>query len=204
MAISISSVLAQEEAKREFTLALDNSYPTGGYSISASLLGLSAFTRIKAVIDGYEAIPVYQTDPSTVKLKISRLAPTGTISAPNTQNSIDEVIAVTAGTGVSAAVTSIPVTAVESVYVTAGGVTGVFKIIPNSATLATTLVKINRTTGVFTFLIADAVTSATITYVKQATTVPVFSGTAASFTEVTNATDLSALTGIRVEAYGSL
>lgn len=81
-----------------------------------------------------------------------------------------EALTVTAGTGVSSAAVSLPIAIVESVYVTAGGVTGAVTVIPVGQTPATKECTYNPTTGVFQFLIADAVTAAVITYVIRAST----------------------------------
>lgn len=212
MALTVVSWVNQNsgsEAKKEIIVSADNSYPTNGYSLSAASIGLASITRVDVgESGGYIISPSYQSDPSTVKLVFKRTAgatPAGTISAPSLQTSVDEVISVTAGTGVSAAVTNIPVGIVQNVYVTAGGVTGAATIIPTAATLATRLVKVNLTTGVFTFLVADAVTSATVTYVRAAATVPTFTGTAIAaggLVEVSNGTNLSALTSIKLTVYG--
>lgn len=87
------------------------------------------------------------------------------------QESTGEVLTVTPGTGVSSAAVGAPIAVVESVYVTAGGVTGVFALVPGGVTpTASEEVGYNPTTGVFQFLIADAVTSATVQYVSRATT----------------------------------
>lgn len=94
-------------------------------------------------------------------------APLGTHSHDFVVSSA-EAITVTAGTGVSSAVASIPVGMVESVYVTAGGVTGAVTVIPAGQTPATKECTYNATTGVFQFLIADAVTAAVVTYATRA------------------------------------
>lgn len=81
-----------------------------------------------------------------------------------------EVVAVNAGTGVSAAVVGNPTAIFNSVSVTASG-GGPFQaeIVATGIGVATGQVSINYTTGVMTFLIADAVTSATVDYVRRVT-----------------------------------
>lgn len=216
MALTITNLKydsAGSQTKVTGQIAFDSSYPTGGESLTASQLGLAGISNI--IVEpksGYIFDPAYSGSDANILVYNSAGGGTFTGSAlgthtHNVQRSIDEVISVTAGTGISAAATSIPIGIVESVYVTAGGVTGVFKIIPAAATLATTLVKVDRTTGVFTFLVADAVTSATITYLQLATSATsagtpagTISSTAGS--EISNGTNLSTLTGVDFTAYG--
>lgn len=88
----------------------------------------------------------------------------------NLQTSSAEALTVTPGTGVSSAAVSLPIAIVESVYITAGGVTGAVKVIPAGQTPATKECTYNSTTGVFQFLIADAVTAVRVTYVTRADT----------------------------------
>lgn len=88
----------------------------------------------------------------------------------DTVQSAGEVLAVNPATGVSAAAVAIPIANVESVYVTAGGVTGPFTLVPGGVVPATGEVGYNPTTGVFQFLIADAVVSATVQYISRALT----------------------------------
>ncbi len=206
-------------------VALDNSYPAGGYPLTLSSVGLLNLSRLILTDEpaGYN-LDVNYTDLKLLILNSTggtfvgsalaghthTVTPTGTNSAPALQTVVDEVVSVTAGTGVSAALANIPVGAIENVYVTAGGVTGVFQIVPAGVS-GTTLVSVDHTTGVLQFLIADAVTSATVTYVRSATTVPVFTGdldvtsstsggtpagtiTGGASSEVTPGTDLSTIT----------
>lgn len=86
----------------------------------------------------------------------------------NVITSSDEVIAVTAGTGVSAALTSAPLGAVSNVYITAGGVTGAAVQVPSGAVANSKEVSVNYTTGVLQFLVADAVTQAKVSYARAA------------------------------------
>lgn len=87
-------------------------------------------------------------------------------------------VAVTPGTGVSDPIPGSPIAGAFGIYVTAGGVTGPATIIPSTATLASGQVQVNYTTGVLTFLIADAVTSTTLTTLTNNTT-PSSAGTPA-------------------------
>lgn len=84
------------------------------------------------------------------------------------QYSSAEVLTVTPGTGLSSLAAGAPIGIVESVYVTAGGVTGAFTVIPSGIIPATKECTYDQTTGQFFFLIADAVTSATVSYVSRA------------------------------------
>lgn len=87
----------------------------------------------------------------------------------NVQYHSAEAITVTAGTGVSSALVN-PVGIVESVYITAGGVTGAVKVIPAGQTPGTLECTYDHSTGVFQFLIADAVTAAVVSYIALGVT----------------------------------
>lgn len=232
MAFSISSYVTQSagsEVKAEAVGAADSSYPTNGYTINASSFGLRAFTRVVvANAFGYHVEPIYGSDLSSIKLKFYSVTPAGTISAPvftgsalsahghNVQITQDEVVSVTAGTGVSAALANIPVGSVDNVYIAAGGVTGAAVKVPVGSVANSKEVSIDYTTGVLQFLVADAVTSAKVTYARAAVSTtsagtpagsnsaPTFTGTAGAMTEVANATNLSALSSIKIDAYGYL
>src|SRR5579872_5897776 len=69
---------------RTFDITLDNSYPTGGYSITPSLLG---FSQVRAVIvNSHTGGYVYEYDIVNQKLKAYRqTAATGAlVEVPNT------------------------------------------------------------------------------------------------------------------------
>lgn len=211
------------------TLALDNSYPTGGYAITPAQIGLSQIQSFDIQVEsGYS----FQYVEQTAKIKaydVGGFTPAGTVAAPvftgnalaahghNIQVTADEVITVTAGTGVSSALANIPVGSINNVFVTAGGVTGVAELVPVGSVSATHQVSANYTTGVLQFLVADAVTGAKVTYARAAVSTtsagtpagtnsaPAFTGTPAAAgagSEVPNATDLSALTTVEFEAIG--
>lgn len=104
----------------------------------------------------------------------------GTAAAQNLQTITGEVVSVTPGTGVSAAVANAPTAIFDAVTVTASGV-GAFtaQVVATGTAVATKQVSINYTTGVMTFLIADAVTSATVDYVRRTTSTSAVTGTGA-------------------------
>lgn len=78
------------------------------------------------------------------------------------QQAVEETVSVSGNTGTLA---HIPLN-VQSVYISAGGVTGIGAILPSSVNPANTKeVKINMATGVLTFLNGDAVTQAKVTYI---------------------------------------
>lgn len=234
-------------------ITFDSSYPTGGESLSAAAIGLAQFDTLQIITEaGYFFETNVAADRLTCTIKVyqggeggftpagtnSTSAVTGTAAAQTftgtpmgnhqhvQQTTFDEVVSVTAGTGVSAALVNTPIAMVENVFVTAGGVTGVFQLVPVGAVTATTQVSINHTTGVMQFLVADAVTSATVSYLRSNTSgesagtpagtnaasatltataaAQVFTGTAApagTADEVANGTDLSAVTA-RFVAWG--
>lgn len=211
--ITINSPTGWKPGSVYGTIALDNSYVTGGYSITAVQLGGLRIKRLKLQPElGYNFEVVYSTvEPASVSLKVyqgSGGAFTGSALGTHThsiQVTQDEVVAVTAGTGVSAALANIPLGTVDNVYLDAGGVTGAGVIVPVGSVANTKEVSIDYTTGVLQFLVADAVTSAKVTYARAAVTA-VSAGTpsgtiaGAAGGEVANATDLSALTAIEFEA----
>jgi len=213
-------------------LAFDSSYPTGGETLNAVDLGLSFINRVIVEPKGYVFPVSYAASGTSANILVFQSAsvtPAGTISAPaftgsalaahghNVQLTQDEVIAVTAGTGVSAALTNIPVGSIDNVYIAAGGVTGAAVIVPVFSVANSKEVSINYTTGVLQFLVADAVTSAKVTYARAAVSTtsagtpagtnsaPTFTGTAttaAGFSQVPNTTNLSTLTGVNFVAFG--
>jgi hypothetical protein len=82
-----------------------------------------------------------------------------------------ETVGVTAGTGVSAALTSAPVGSVENVFIAAsGGAARPAILVPPGSVANTSEVSIDYTTGVLQFLVADAVTSAVVIYSSNNTT----------------------------------
>lgn len=234
------------------SVALDNSYPTNGYTLTPSQFGLSVISQVFPVANESGYVFQYQTAtgkmevfvapggaggttgnttavnaPSAVSvptITLAALAPHSHTMAPT----VNETIAVTPGTGVSAALSGIPLGYVINVYQTAGGVTGPATIIPSTATLASQQVQIDYTTGVLTFLVADAVTQATVTYsslntsntsggtptvtgvsaqtaaaqIQTAHNHSVGAGAGGALVEVANGTDLSAVTNLYLIAIG--
>ena len=187
-------------------LAMSNSYATGGDSFDASQL---PFTYIDSInlppVVGSGAYTL-SFDPTAQKVlayqiqasitggtvaPITAGTPSGGISNGQLQQSSAEALAVNPASGVSAAASGIPIAVVESVYVTAGGVTGLAQVIPAGQTPATGQCTYNPTTGVFQFLIADAVTAVVVTYVQRQVATQMFSGAPMD----THTHKLSGLTG---------
>jgi hypothetical protein len=219
---------AGSEKKVIGTFAFGSSYNntgnnnTTGETISAYALGLQAIRRLKIQPEaGYDFQVLYSPsgtesdEPVTsVRVKVFQSAGGTFTGSPlavhghNLQTTVDEIISVNAGTGVSVALTNRPVGTILGVYQTAGGVTGASSPIPQAASLATLQYKFDLASGVLTFLIADAVTSATVTYTRAATSTisggtPAGTVSAGAETEVPNATNLStALAKVQFEAYG--
>lgn len=169
MAISLTVVSQDNLFGQTFvygTFDLDNSYPAGGYPILRSALKLNKEITYFIPL-GNQLGYMYQWNEATSNLEVL---------TANTVTAINSVVSVTAGTGVSAALSSIPVANVNNVYITAGDVTGAAVIVPSGSVANSKEVSINYTTGVLQFLVADAVTSATVTYqprkVGQGTVMP--------------------------------
>lgn len=216
---------------------------TTGETITAKSLGMTAIRRLKMQDkSGYGFQVLYSASGTespysvpAVRVKVytdgvSAFTPGGSNSAPvftglplanhthTLSVSQDSVVSVTAGTGVSAALASPPIASVDNIYIVAGGVTGPAVIVPTGSVASSKQVSINYTTGVLQFLVADAVTSAKVTYTLATANVasggtpagsvsaPIFTGTpvpGAVASEVPNGTDLSsALPNVQFEAYG--
>jgi len=166
------------------TLQLDASYPTGGYSLTPQMFGLSVINSLSCTtVQGDLLFYNYTTKKlmaftagggaGGVTGSTSGAVTTPTISLgalPGHQHviqeTINEAVAVAANVG---ALASVP-TIVQNVYVTAGGVTGPFVIIPSTQTPATGQVQISHTTNLITFFAGDAVTAADVTYIVGAVT----------------------------------
>lgn len=195
-------------------------YTTGGDAILAAKFGLSSIESMEVSSEGgYLLDPELTVTGVVVKaFQGAGSTPAGTVSAPvftgaalgthahDNIQSTGEALTVTAGTGVSSAAAIIPIANVESVYVTAGGVTGVFQLVPGGVTPGTGEVGYDPTTGIFQFLIADAITAATVQYIGRAVTAvsggtpagtnsaPTFTGTAGTGSagaQVSNGTNLA-------------
>jgi len=149
-------------------MTFDSSYATGGLSLTPASLGLSTIDSMSftSAAGGYD----FDYDYTNKKAKV--IAPLPAVT-------VDEVVTVSSNTGTLAGVPAV----IQNVYVTAGGVTGLFNVIPTGTTPLTKQVAVTQTTGVLTFLGADAVTSAKVTYQKAA-------GAGA---EIANGTNLSTL-----------
>jgi len=109
-----------------------------------------------------------------------------------TSNTI-ETVAVAGDTGT---LTS-PAVNVSCIYVTAGGSTGPFVVIPSGQVPAAGEVAVNFGTGVLTFNAADAVTSCQAVYQNSGGTfnshTHTVSASGGGFTEVSNGTNLSSV-----------
>lgn len=202
MAIVISGVKwPQPENKAEGILSTTGNYVTGGYQVKAKDFGMGQINRVEVLPQGGYSFAVVYNDVFTAHILVfesasgttggtiatnNTSAVTGTGTGSGTLSTITgEVVAVTAGTGVSAAVVGAPTAVFDSVAVTASGI-GAFiaVVVPSGVTPATGQVGINYTTGVMQFLIADAVTSATVDYVQRAVPVTVSSLTATAAAQI--------------------
>lgn len=106
-----------------------------------------------------------------------------------------QTVAVTPGTGVSAALAGFPIGCIESVKATVNAVPDVtIQMLPDGSTPVSGTATINPATGVMQFLIADTVTSATATYIT-ATTTAVSAGTPEGTVTSTFTGTPAALTG---------
>jgi hypothetical protein len=76
---------------------------------------------------------------------------------------VEETVAVSSNTGTLA---HVPLY-ITSVQVTAGGTTGAYRVIPTGETPLTAQCAVTFTTGVLTFLAADGVTTAKVTYIPK-------------------------------------
>lgn len=252
MALTISNLVNYGSVGTQYKIngqiTFDSSYPTGGEVLTASQLGLTYIESFEVPVDagGYTFGSNLTTPATSLTVKVFQGAsgstssvsggtPAGTVDAPTFAGDalaahghtiltgVDEIIAVTAGTGVSGALGYLPIAAVSSVYISAGGVTGAATIVPSGSVANSKEVSVDYSTGVLQFLVADAVTQAKVSYAKAAAddvsagtpsgtnSAPAFTGVAltghthavgaAAGGEVPNGTDLSTLT-IQFEAFG--
>lgn len=150
------------------TMTFDSSYATGGLSLTPATLGLSVIDNFsfEGAAGGFDFV----YDGTNKKAKVFNPLPSPTV---------DEVVTVSSNTGTLAGVPAV----VQNVYVTAGTTTGLFNVIPTGTTPLTKQVALTQTTGVLTFLAGDAVSSAKVTYIKQAS----------ASAEIANGTNLSTL-----------
>ena len=179
-------------------------YTTGGDSIAARDIGMSRINSFEIKGDdlGFDFSESINLDQDTVAVKVFQTASSS--HNHSIQVTQDEVVSVTAGTGVSSALTNIPVSGIDSVYITAGGVTGPVTLVPVGSVSSSKQASLNYTTGVFQFLVADAVTSIKVTYQRSAVTSTSIAATPES--EVPNGTNLAlaGLTSVAFEATGSI
>lgn len=142
------------------TITFDSSYPAGGESLVPADLGLHAIRSLDVdPVSGYAFTYNYTTQ------KV--LAYTASGYTPSNANNmvapliVEEAVTVASNTGTLSRVPGY----IIAVEVTAGSVTGAFRVIPVGKTPTTTMVAVDLTTGVMTFLAADAVTAARVTYI---------------------------------------
>lgn len=83
----------------------------------------------------------------------------------NLDTVIDEVVTISSGTGTLANLPAM----VQSIYATAGLITGPLILIPIAATLLTGLVKVDMSTGVITCFSGNLITQVKVTYMKKPT-----------------------------------
>lgn len=135
-------------------VAFDTSYPDGGEALSLRQLGMGSAVkdvRIQAPNSGYQ----FRYDRTNNTLQAFRQGPAVLIEASGTIVS-----------GATYTLRKLP-GYVLGVRVTAGGVTGAYRIIPTGETPASGEVAVTWTTGVMTFLGADAVTAVTVVYIPR-------------------------------------
>lgn len=129
-------------------ITFDASYPTGGESLVPADLGWDSIHLVEPEnLPGY----TFDYDETNQRLRAFRVAPLLVVEEALT-------IATNAGT-----LLNIPAF-VSGVDVTAGGVTGGFRVITSTDTPVTRQVAVNYVTGAVTFAAADAVTAARFTY----------------------------------------
>lgn len=162
-------------------------YQTGGPFLAASQFGLDQIEYCDIEQKGG-----YQLDSRAAAngTGVNFLAYSGTGGGTIT-TSANAVVVVAANTGTLASIPAM----VQSVSVTAGGLTGPYIIVPSSIVPQSGQVSINLTTGVMTFNAADAVTSATVSYILAAIG-------AGGSGEVPNGTNLAGLGQIEFMAIG--
>lgn len=215
---TVGSIIYQNagsEKKAEFAVTLSSSYATGGDSFTAAQIGFAQINKIILETEkGYFFEADISSDKLSAKIKaysggVSSFTPAGTngTSTVTLATTVDEVVAVSAGTGTLANIPAI----IQNVYATAATVTGNKVVIPTGTSPATGQVAATMTTGVLTFNIGtDVVTSAKVTYVAKTQTnaaaSQTFTGTAATAaaaSEVAGGTNLTSTPGaISVTVYG--
>lgn len=225
--LTVSSLEAPVEGKREATIAFDSSYPTGGETIYAKDFALARFTRVAVVPTGATAggagyvYPVTISTDGTSANVLCFIAPgatpAGTISAPvftgTSAGSLNLATPAFNGTGFATA--GQVVTTTDNQTMTLNQCAGMWLIADALTTTAPVLIVSNTAvTGAPAVLTvigtAPATDAGTYKIVKNIVPVgtnsaPTFTGTAISagvLVEVGAATNLSALTAVPVVAYG--
>ena len=136
------------------TLTPDTSYPAGGYTIDPLKFGQRDIQEVRIVGSNgkgnrYKAF----WDTETEKLRIFQTAGPSLI--------VEEAVTVTTH---AATLDRVP-GYILAVHATAGGTTGICRVIPVGETPATKQVAVNLLTGAMVFATADAVTAAKVTYI---------------------------------------
>jgi hypothetical protein len=223
--LTVSSLEAPVEGKREATIAFDSSYPTGGETIYAKDFALARFTRVAVVPTGATAggagyvYPVTISSDGTSANVLCFIAPgatpAGTISAPvftgTSAGSLNLATPAFSGTGLTAA--GQVITTTDNQTMTLNQCAGMWLISATGATPPNLILSNTAVTGapaVLTVKGAASTDAGAYTIVKNIVPVgtnsaPTFTGTAISagvLVEVGAATNLSALTAVPVVAYG--
>jgi hypothetical protein len=201
-------------------IALDNSYPTGGYTVHASDFALSAFhSFVIEPVSGYNISTVLSTDGSTAQVLVYEGSATGTTSSTSAgtpagtnsaSTSLDYSTPVFSGTGQASA--GQVITTTDNQTMTLNQCAGMWFV---SATHGPYLIASNTAvTGAPAVLTiyGTAPTTDAGTYKILKNAAQTFSGsalaghthtfTATAGTQVPNGTDLSALTGIQCQIEG--
>ena len=145
------------------SLTFDSSYPRGGEAFTADTMGMN---RLDMVFPTPSSNLNFEWDETNDKLKALDTVPV-LIE--------EEAVTVVALTGVGTlAYNPLYIIAVQ---VTAGTTTGAFNVVPVGETPLTKQVAVDFTTGGLTFLAADEVTAAVITYIPQQASGPLSAAT---------------------------
>jgi|GEM_PF-3344127 len=158
-------------------IAFDSSYPTDGESVD----GLIPFSNIDDVVfAGGNSGYCFEYDRTNKKVKV--YTPTKHIVLASSNVTVTSDVATLA---------YLPA-AILAIHGLVSSVSTNFKIVATARTLATGECKVNYNTGQITFYASDDPTSVTVDYIKAAN----------AGAEVANGADLSALTGVRMIAFG--
>lgn len=136
------------------TLTPDSSYPAGGYTIDPLKFGQRDLQEVR-IIGSNTGGQRYKAffDTTTEKLRIYHTAGPSLI--------VEESVTVASDAGTLDRVPGY----ILAVHATAGGTTGICRVIPVGETPATKQVAVNLLTGALVFATADAVTAAKVTYI---------------------------------------